>query len=90
MSSLLFTLIRLEKQREKKEKRKPKTLKTANICTLEFRDSNVFFCGCGYRDRWAREKEILYESSVCFSLENVSVTFKLNAKDKNKVEKKFF
>lgn len=36
------------------------------------------------------KKEMLYESSVCFSLENIGVTFKLNAENKSKVEKNFF
>lgn len=63
---------------------KKATLKTANICTFKFRKSNVFF-HCCYGDWWARKKEMPYASSVCFSLENVSVTFELSS-EKNKLE----
>ena len=63
---------------------KKATLKTANICTFKFRKSNGFF-HCCYGDWWARKKEMPYASSVCFSLENVSVTFELSS-EKNKLE----
>lgn len=33
-----------------------------------------------------KKKEMPYASSVCFSLENVSVTFELSSEKKNKLE----
>lgn len=32
------------------------------------------------------KKEMLYGSSVCFSLENDGITFKLNSENKNKAD----